>query len=535
MIPMISIPMKKLFIYTAVLCAPVLFSTCSEKNPDSPVAAVQDRNIFGLNIPRGLTISTEGLLPGYIMFSVPNSASTYLIDRQGKVVHEWKGNYGAFNAYLMDDGSIVHGANDPDYPVFGFGGPYGRIQKVNWDGKMLWDYEYANEQEIVHHDFAVLPNGNILAIAYEAISFEDGLALGRKAGLMPESGPWMEKIIEIEPVGPRGGKIVWEWHLKDHIIQGNDTARTTFGNPAAHPELIDFNLGAKAPPAISQDSLDKLVALGRAERNQTTNNRGADIFHFNALNYNPELDQIVISSPALNELFILDHSTSTEEAAGHSGGKSGKGGDFLYRWGNPANYQRGDSTHRQLFGQHDVRWVEKGLPGAGNLTVFNNHPPGDVDFSNMGNTGNNYSTVLELQLPYGENGQYNLADDRPFEPGKPVWVYMAPDTLSFYSSFISGAHRLSNGNTFINERAKGRFFEVTPDGEILWEYLNPYHGEIRKPNGDPVNPMFMPYSTFRATFVPADHPAFEGRELKPLDPQPEVFKLPPPPATLAKE
>lgn len=527
--------MKKLLLYAAIIGMPTIFSTCGDKKPDGQVATVQDRNIFGFNIPRGLTISSDGLLPGYIMFTVTNSASTYLVDRKGMVVHEWKGNYTAFNPYLMDDGSIVQGANDPDYPVFGFGGPYGRLQKISWNGKMLWDYEYANENEIVHHDFAVLPNGNILAIAYEAISFEEGLALGRKAELMPESGPWLEKIIEIEPAGPRGGKIVWEWHLEDHIIQGHDTNKANFGDPAGHPELLDFNLGPKAPPAISQDSLDKLIALGRAERNRTTNNEGADIFHFNALNYNPELDQLVLSSPSLNEIFILDHSTSTGEAASHSGGKSGKGGDLLYRWGNPANYHRGDSTNRQLFGQHDVRWVEKDLPGAGNLTVFNNHAPGDIDFKNMGNSGKNYSMVLELAMPVDENGHYTLENNLPFDPEKPEWIYMAPDTLSFYSSFISGAHRLKNGNTLINEGAKGRIFEVSPEGKILWEYLSPYRGNIQKPNGDPVSPMIMPYSTFRATFVPADHPALQDRELKPLDPQPEVFKMPPPPGALAKK
>ena len=78
-------------------------------------------------------------------------------------------NYGVFNAYLQDDGSLIQGAFDPDFPVFGFGGPYGRIQKISWDSKIFWDFEYANEQQIVHHDFTVMPNGHILAIAYEAI------------------------------------------------------------------------------------------------------------------------------------------------------------------------------------------------------------------------------------------------------------------------------------------------------------------------------------------------------------------------------
>ena len=147
----------------------------------------------------------------------------------------------------------------------------------------------------------------------------------------------------------------------------------------------------------------------------------------------------------------------------------------------------------------------------------------------MGNTGNNYSAVYEIAPPVDKNGKYLLEKDKPFGPEKPVWKYMASDTLSFFSSFISGAQRMENGNTFINQGAKARFFEVTKDGKIVWEYLNPYHGDIRKPNGDPIPPMPMPYSTFRGNFIPANHPALANRKLEPLSPQPVAFVLPPAP------
>ncbi len=89
---------------------------------------------------------------------------------------------------------------------------------------------------------------------------------------------------------------------------------------------------------------------------------------------------------------------------------------------------------------------------------------------------------------------------------------------------------MNNGNTFINEGARGRFFEVTKEGKIVWEYLNPYRGEIRKPNGDPNPAMPMTYFAFRSTFIPADDPGLANRKLEPLNPQPKVFVLPPPPA-----
>ena len=110
-------------------CISVL--SCSQNNKDSAdnkPALPKDRNMFGLGIPRGLTLSTNGLADGYILFPVPNSASVYLINRKGEVVHEWKGNYGSLAAatYLENDGSIIQNAADPDFPVFAGCGEAGR-------------------------------------------------------------------------------------------------------------------------------------------------------------------------------------------------------------------------------------------------------------------------------------------------------------------------------------------------------------------------------------------------------------------------
>jgi len=496
----------------------LLFS-CSDKGEQTKNQ--NDRNMFGQRIPRGLTKTSEGLSDGYAMFAAWNSPYVYLVNRKGEVVHQWKGYYQSFNPYLQSDGSLFLGELDPDYPVFGEGGPYGRIQKISWDGKVLWDFEYATDKYILHHDFAVLPNGNILAIAYEVMSFEDAVANGRNPEITVKDGPWLEKIIELEPKGKRDASIVWEWHLADHLIQDFDATKANYGDPKAHPELLDFNVGLHAEPMISEDSLDVLRKMGRTDRNTTVGNRGSGIFHFNAIKYNADLDQIIVSSPEACEIFILDHSTTTEEAASHAGGKYGKGGDFLYRWGNPKNYHRGDSTQQRLFYQHDVRWIEKGKPGAGHITFFNNDIPGRKDSLH-------YSAVYEIIPPINEQGNYDIEPDQPYGPVQPHWVYVAPDTISFYSSFISGAHRMENGNTFINEGARARFFEVTPEGNTVWEYLSPYRGDIHETDGDPVNPNGMTYSTFRSTFIPASHPGLEGKELKPLDPQPKPFKLPPP-------
>ena len=492
--------------------------------PESPK---KERNMFGHYITRGLIINTDSLAPGYVMFNPSNSASTYLVNRKGEVVHEWKGNYGAHSPYLNDDGSISLMASDPDFPVFAGGGQMGRLQKISWESKMLWDFEYATEMHHAHHDIAVMPNGNMLAIAWEAKSAEDVLKAGRDSEQIPKDGLWPEKIVEIEQVDKTHGKVVWEWHIWDHLIQDHDANMDNYGNVATHPELLDFNAGAEIPDPITQDSMDILHASRKAWRNQTIDNRGSDVYHVNAINYNPELDQIVFSSPVLDEIFIIDHSTTTEEAASHSGGKMGKGGDFLFRWGNPQNYRQGDSTNQQSFGQHDVRWIEKGKPGAGNITFYNNDLP-------LGRDSLDYSAIYELKPTFDKDGNYQLMENNRFSPSEPVWTYIAPDTVSFYGGFVSGAHRMQNGNTFINEGPKGRFFEVTPEGDIVWEYLNQFRGNIHHPNGDPVTPMPMTYMQFRSNFIPADHPGLKDRDLVPLDPQPEVFKLPPKPTEKEK-
>ena len=180
---------------------------------------------------------------------------------------------------------------------------------------------------------------------------------------------------------------------------------------------------------------------------------GGDWNHTNSINYNAKLDQITISVRTFNELWVIAHSTTPEEAASHEGGERGRGGDLLYRWGNPAAYGRGVRRDMRLYGQHDVQWIEEGFPGEGNLLIFNNG----------GRDGREYSTVDEITTPFNKEAVYTIEKGEAFGPEKMHWSYGEKESERFSSSFISGAQRLANGNTLICSGADGRLFAV--DGE----------------------------------------------------------------------
>jgi hypothetical protein len=188
---------------------------------------------------------------------------------------------------------------------------------------------------------------------------------------------------------------------------------------------------------------------------------GGDWLHVNSVAYNAELDQVMLSVHGFSEVWIIDHSTTTEEAASHSGGKQGKGGDLLYRWGNPRAYRSGSNVDQRLFQQHSAHWIPEGLPGAGHMLVFNNggnRPDGS------------YSSVDEVILPLKDDGTYEREEYVAFGPERATWSYSAEDKSSFFSPLISGTQRLPNGNTLICSGNAGVIFEVTSDKEIVWQY-----------------------------------------------------------------
>ena len=467
------------------------------------------------DLPRGLVTKEAGVSGGYLLFGPLLSDTTYLMDNDGSIVHTWTSQFApSGTAYLLDSGNLLRGAREPGVDVFRGGGQGGRIEEFNWEGEKVWDFEFASEEHLLHHDIEIMPNGNILAIAWETKSADEAIAAGRDPATTPADGLWPDMVVEIEPQRPSGGRIVWEWHAWDHLLQSRDPAVPDYGDPAEHPERIDINATGVAPE-IDPEELEQLKALGYMPPDATAEDASSDMFHTNAIAYNAELDQIALSSPRYSEVWIIDHSTTTSEAAGSLGGRWGKGGDLLYRWGNAANYGRGTEDDRQLFEQHDVRWIPDGLAGAGHLMIFNNDVPAEAGTDN-------HSEVIEIAPPLGVRG-YELAAGAPFGPAEPVWSYRATGEPSFYSPFISGATRQPNGNTLICAGAPGRFLEVTPAGQIVWDYRDPHSGDVRMPDGSTPHPVGeFTYAVFRASRIPPDHPALAGKTLSPLEPQPPL-------------
>jgi Spy/CpxP family protein refolding chaperone len=430
----------------------------------------------------GLSINDSRAFQGYTLMAPLNSTRTYLLDMQGKVVRTWESDCSpALCAFLLENGHVLRpGSIGAEAQVFGPGpGVGGRIQEFTWDGGIVWDFHFYNARQLPHHDITPLPNGNVLLVVADRKTAKEALAAGRRPELTGDSHLLPDSLIEIRPTGRTTGEVVWEWHLWDHVVQDFDKTKPDYGNVAEHPELVDLNYGEDvlAPAAATKAGQDKLKSIGyvgakpppgRAPR------ANPDWTHANGVNYNPELDQVMISVHNFSEFWIIDHSTTTAEAAGHKGGRSGKGGDLLYRWGNPRTYRAGTKKDQRLFAQHNAHWIPRGYPGEGHVLVFNN---------GNGRPDGTYSTVDELVLPVDSQGHYVYQPGTAFGPEQPLWSYRAPNKTDFYSFFISGAHRLPNGNTLICSGANGIVFEVTPAKEIVWKYTNPVQGSMVSPGG----------------------------------------------------
>ena len=312
------------------------------------------------------------------------------------------------------------------------------LRELTWSGTLVWEYSRTQ-----HHDFLKLPNGNVLFLSRFVIPREEAIALGVNPDNLrcPKLGA--THIIEVRPIGPGDGEIVWQWSPLDHIIQDFDPEKLNYGAVADHPELVNVNFNLASAECRPD---------GRA-----------DWLHANALDYNADTDQVMVTVRHFSEVWVIDRSTSIEEAAGHAGGNAGMGGDLIYRWGNPRAYQRGTAEDQRLFWPHDAHWIPEGLPGAGNVLIFNN----GAEYPGF---ERGYSSVDEVALPADGHG-YRLNEGAVYGPNEVVWRYTAAPPQAFYAERGSFAQRLPNGATLITHGPASRILEVTREGKNVWEFV----------------------------------------------------------------
>ncbi|WP_115463207.1 aryl-sulfate sulfotransferase [Winogradskyella aurantiaca] len=431
------------------------------------------------------TISIEeGVYDAYTLATVHRES--YLINNCGEIINQWTSDYlPGTSVYLLPNGNLLRpGRLDDGSSDIGFGGQGGIVELFNWEGDKIWEYVYSSNSFRQHHDVYPLPNGNILILAATVVEGTDAIQAGRNPALLSETNLYNERIFEIEPNGSNGGTVVWEWNAIDHVIQDFDNTKDNFGVVADSPEKIDINFLNGNDPNLNW-------------------------LHINSIQYNEDLDQIVISTRNLCEIWIIDHSTTTAEAASSSGGTYGKGGDLLYRWGNPQAYKQGDASDQKLFGQHTPYIIPNGLPNAGKLMVFNNGFKRSPSFSQ----------VDIINLPTSAPGFYQYTPGTAYGPSETDFTF--PETppfedSEFYSAIVSNAQQLPNGNILVCEGREAIFFELDNNNNIVWKYLLPVSNAdgtlYQQGDTPPVNAF-----SFRAIKYPLDYEAFDGRDLTPGD------------------
>ncbi|HNP33259.1 MAG TPA: aryl-sulfate sulfotransferase [Flavobacterium sp.] len=415
----------------------------------------------------GLLYDSGNESDGYTLFTPLLNNEVYLINNCGESVNHWTfTEIPGATCYLLTNGNLLRAGKD-------------HVEIRDWNNNIIWSYATTANGIPQHHDIEPLPNGNVLCIVADQTTLAQMTAMGRNPALTGANMK-LEKIVELHPVGLNGATIEWEWKFKDHFIQDYDATKLNYGVVENHPELLDVNYN---------------------------NGNTIDWIHSNGIDYNAALDQILISSRHLNEIYIIDHSTTTAEAAGHTGGNSGHGGDFLWRWGNPEVYRQGNVTDKKLFLQHDPKWVESGYSDFGKITVFNNGAPG---------TTQTFTSIVMLQ-PEIIGGVYTMTNNK-FNPATYDWSWSGSILgVTVFENKQSGTHALPNGNMIISEASLGRVSEITKSGTLLWSYKNPtgaiasgvptIYNQFTNPSGN--------NTFFRAEKYPSNYAGFAGQNLTP--------------------
>ena len=419
----------------------LLFASCSEDallplEDDIPEEVAEEEkeeeeeeeplNTFGSVVLSNTNLTAEG----YILVNDAAANRVFLMKRTSEIVYEWDlgerrlGN----DVRLLPNGQLLAmlESTDPKITIGGFGG---RMALVNPDGSESFSFEYSNNDVILHHDAEVLPNGNILTMVWERKTAQQATDAGYELNV--EVFP--DGLIEINPTTQ---EIVWEWYMWDHLVQEFDANAENFGDISEEVRRININ---------------HIV------------NENGDISHANGIAYDATHDLIYLSANFFSEIWVIDHSTTTAEAASSAGGNAGFGGDLVYRFGNPRAYEN----------------------EFGSVLFDHNHYPNLIDDSNPGDIlvfangdSSGQSTAYELALP-------SILSLMPGMDNEPQVVWSFTDS-ELHSPKVSGVEDLPNGNRLITEGDYG-LWEVTPNGLVAWKleaqgfFWRAYHYDLDDP------------------------------------------------------
>ena len=387
--------------------------------------------------PTGTTIYDPARAwSGYTVFVLPQTGAV-LIDMNGKTVRQWTQFEGASGGptRILPGGRVIGaiGSRPPNQESLG-------VAQFDWDDKVVWQFDRAEQVKMrdgetrwsarQHHDWQRegFPAGYY---SPEAETIGNGgrtLILGHRNlsdTSIHEQQLEDDYLYEVD----WNGKVVWEWLASKHVDEmGFDAAaREAIRTPS------QFN---KARASVDWLHINSATYVGP--------NR---MFDAGDQRFRP--DNVLISSRQANIMMIV-----------------GRDGHIVWRLGPDYRDSEGSRGIGQIIGQHHAHIIPKGLPGSGNLLVFDNGGAAGYGFTTP-SAANGVNGVARYSSRVLEIDPVTL---------KKVWEYSIGGTESyrFFSHYISSAQRLMNGNTLITEGADGRMFEVTAAAEIVWEYVSPY-------------------------------------------------------------
>ncbi|MDR1320059.1 MAG: aryl-sulfate sulfotransferase [Gracilibacteraceae bacterium] len=406
--------------------------------------------------PTGTTIyNPEKCFNGYTLFQACEHGAT-LIDMNGAAVNHWRSLQG-FPNQLLRGGQVFGSLGERD-TKYGWQDQLDLVQ-VDWDGNIVWSFDKTqrvadpgNEPRDMarqHHDYQREGNpvgyyvpgmesrtdgGNTLILCHHDV-FDPAISSHKLIDDM---------IIEVD----WSGNILWQWKCHEHFSEFgfSEEARNALYR---NPYLVPAGLG-------DWMHINCISRLGPNKWHEAGDQR----FH---------PDNIIWDGRQTNILAITDKKT----------------GKIVWQLG--PDYTRGPAKEiGQIIGQHHTHMIPKGLPGEGNILVYDNGgwagygAPNPGSLTGVNNALRDYSRVIEIdpvtmQIVWSCMPAH-LGNPQPYQSDH------------FYSCFISSAQRLPNGNTLITEGSDGRLFEVTSEHEVVWEYISPYWGKHM-----PINMVYRAY------------------------------------------